>query len=66
MAPWRISSTDGSVSLRFDPDGLRSQDKNLGFAVSRWVQPIGTYSGVIGGTEVDGLRGVIEDHVARW
>ena len=52
---------------------LRTVDefKNLIVAVSRYVQPIGTFSGVLrpdGRAEVrvDGLCGVTEDHVARW
>jgi hypothetical protein len=66
LAPWRVTSADGSVDLVFQPEGIRSQDKNLGFAVSRWVQPIGTYRGTVLGQDVGELSGVIEDHVARW
>lgn len=66
MAPWRVTADDGSVDLAFRPEGIRSQDKNLGFAVSRWVQPIGTYRGTVLGDDVGELSGVIEDHVARW
>jgi hypothetical protein len=40
MATWRIVSADGSVELVFTPEGVRSQDKDLGFAVSRWIQPM--------------------------
>lgn len=65
-APWQITSADGSVDLSFQPEGIRSQDKNLGVAVSRWVQPIGTYRGTVLGQDVGELVGVIEDHVARW
>ncbi len=65
-APWQITSADGSVDLVFHPEGIRSQDKNLGIAVSRWVQPIGTYRGKVLGQDVGELTGVIEDHVARW
>lgn len=64
--PWRIRSRDGAVDLEFRPEGVRSQDKNLGIAVSRWVQPIGTYSGMVLGADVGQLIGVIEDHTARW
>ena len=66
MAAWRVRSSDASVDLVFDPEGVRSQDKNLGFAASRFVQPIGTYRGTVLGQDVGTLSGVLEDHVARW
>lgn len=66
MALWHIRSSDGSVNLAFTPEGVRSQNKNLGFAMSRWIQPIGTYSGTVLGTDVGKLSGVLEDHRARW
>jgi hypothetical protein len=66
MATWRIRADDSSVDLVFVPEGVRSQDKNLGFATSRWIQPLGTYSGTVLGTAIGPLSGVLEDHVARW
>lgn len=66
MATWRIRAEDGSVDLAFAAEGVRSQDKNLGFAMSRWIQPLGTYSGTVLGTAIGPLVGVLEDHVARW
>ncbi len=66
MAAWRVRSSDGSVDLAFEPEGVRMQDKNLGFAVSRFVQPIGIYRGTVLGQDVGRLSGVLEDHVARW
>ena len=66
MATWRIRANDGSVDLVFVPEGVRSQNKNLGFATSRWIQPLGTYSGTVLGTAIDPLSGVLEDHAARW
>lgn len=66
MATWSIRAGDGSVDLLFTPEGIRSQDKNLGFAVSRWVQPIGTYTGTVLGADIGELPGVLEDHIARW
>jgi hypothetical protein len=66
MASWRVRSRDGAVDLRFEAEGIRSQDKNLVVAVSRWIQPIGTWTGTVAGVDVGALTGVLEDHVARW
>jgi hypothetical protein len=69
-APWKIRTEDGAVDLTFTPEGHRRQDKNLGVAISRYVQPFGTFAGRLrlGGAErtVADLPGVTEDHVARW
>ncbi len=69
--PWRIRSPDGAVDLTFTPEAERRQNKNLVLAVSRYVQPIGTFRGTLRlpGTaevKVDDLAGVTEDHLARW
>ncbi|MCP9759954.1 DUF2804 domain-containing protein [Aquitalea sp. S1-19] len=72
MAPWHIHSDDGLVDLRFTPEGIRSENKNLLIAASRYVQPIGTFSGVLldpaSGARhiVSALTGVTEDHASRW
>ncbi|HXX91874.1 MAG TPA: DUF2804 domain-containing protein [Acidimicrobiales bacterium] len=64
--PWRIMSADGAVDLTFTPEGRRREDRNLVLAVSRYVQPIGTFAGCCGGQRFDGLVGVTEHHLARW
>ncbi|MCX9156239.1 DUF2804 domain-containing protein [Niveibacterium sp. 24ML] len=71
LAPWQMRSDCGSTHLRFQPEGLHQGSKNLGFASSRFVQAIGTYSGRLGvpgeaGRDVSGLLGVSEDHASRW
>ncbi|MBI5482544.1 MAG: DUF2804 domain-containing protein [Deltaproteobacteria bacterium] len=71
MAPWRIRTVDGVIDLEFTPEGERREDKNLLVAVSRYVQPIGTFRGTIKppgepAREIAGLLGVTEDHVAKW
>lgn len=66
LTPWRVSSRDGSVDIRFEAEGIRSHDKNLVIATSRWIQPIGTWTGTVAGVDVGALTGVLEDHVARW
>jgi len=69
--PWSIRAADGTLELDFMPEGERREDKDLGVAKSWYVQPIGTFSGVIrprgrAPIEVNDLIGVTEDHVARW
>lgn len=71
LAPWRVYSECGSTQLRFAPEGLHQGNKNLGFAASRFVQAIGSFSGRIGvpgeaGVDVGALLGVCEDHASRW
>ena len=72
LAPWHIGTADGLLDLHFTPEGARREDKNLLVAASRYVQPIGTFSGVVraspGGPPVaiKQLAGVTEDHRSRW
>jgi hypothetical protein len=69
--PWSIRAADNSLELEFVPEGERREDKDLILAKSRYVQPIGTFRGVLrppgaAPVEVRDLVGVTEDHVARW
>lgn len=72
LAPWRVSTDDGLLDLTFQPEGARSENKNLLVAASRYVQPIGTFSGTVRAgpqaapRRIDGLAGVTEDHSSRW
>lgn len=72
LKPWRITTVDGLLDLTFTPEGMRQKDENLIVALSRYVQPIGTFSGTLR-TRPDGssitlsdIPGVTEDHQARW
>ena len=72
MAPWHIRTKDGLLDLHFEPEGMRHEDKNLLVAVSRYVQPIGSFSGWVKAApdapprEVRRLCGVTEHHFSRW
>jgi hypothetical protein len=72
LAPWRVRTVDGLLDLVFTPEGARAADKNFGIAASRYVQPIGTFSGTVRAHEtatprqVRDLLGVTEDHRSRW
>lgn len=72
LARWHIFTEDDLLELHFTPDGARREDKNLLVAASRYLQPIGTFTGwVRSGPEqpkrmVHQLVGVTEDHHSRW
>lgn len=72
LARWHIFTEDDQLDLYFTPEGARREDKNLYIAASRYIQPIGTFSGwVRSGPDapkrmVNQLPGVTEDHHSRW
>lgn len=72
LAPWHIHTDDGLLDLHFQPEGARRQDRKLIVAASRYVQPIGTFSGLVKahrdapGRPVRALVGVTEEHQSRW
>lgn len=72
LAPWHVETVDGLLDLTFTPEGARQDRRNLGLVASRYVQPVGTFSGTVrasrGSTprSVQGLLGVTEDHASRW
>lgn len=70
LAPWRITSTSGSVDLNFQPNYVRSDRTELGVIGNDTHQCFGTWSGYVrlGGQEwsVDGLRGWAEEVRNRW
>ena len=72
MTPWRIQTDDGLLDLLFTPEGGRQADRNMGFAASHYVQPVGTFDGWVKPhadaepVPVRHLLGVTEDHHSRW
>ncbi|MES2295408.1 MAG: DUF2804 domain-containing protein [Pseudomonadota bacterium] len=72
LAPWHITTDDGLLDLHFRPEGARREDKNLLIAASRYIQPIGTFSGWVKAAphaparQVTQLVGVTEDHASVW
>ncbi|MFZ6654451.1 DUF2804 domain-containing protein [Undibacterium sp. TJN19] len=72
MAAWHIHTDDGLLDLHFQPEGFRAENKNLLIAASRYVQPIGTFSGWVRASvdapvrQIENLVGVTEDHFSRW
>lgn len=72
LSPWQIRTRDGLLDLLFTPEGARAEQRNLLVAQSRYIQPIGTFSGTVRASAdsapvaVQALAGVTEDHFSRW
>lgn len=68
MRPWRVVG-DG-IDLAFAPGAAHAQATNLVLVKSRFIQPVGTFSGTmrIRGRDVllAGLPGVVEDQDVLW
>jgi hypothetical protein len=70
LRSWSIATDDGGVDLRFDPGGAHIERRNLGIVASRFVHPIGAFSGTfhVGGRRLVLSRalGVTEDQDVLW
>ena len=71
MEPWRVCTADESVDLRFEPGAIHQEHKNLGVITSRFIQPVGCFSGTIripGRAPLTLARvlGVVEDQDVLW
>ncbi|MBV7535263.1 DUF2804 domain-containing protein [Duganella sp. sic0402] len=72
LSPWHIFTEDDMLDLTFTPEGARRDNKKMMVAASRYLQPIGTFSGWVRGAPdqpkrmVTQLMGVTEDHSSRW
>jgi len=70
-AAWTIRTADGVLDLHFEPEGWRREDKDLLVAASRYLQPIGRFSGEVrlpgmAPRRIADLVGVTENHFSRW
>ncbi|CAM2066274.1 DUF2804 domain-containing protein [Sulfidibacter corallicola] len=68
---WTMTSHDGLLDLRFEPEGTRRECRNFGLLASNFKQVFGKYYGSLrdesGETiRLDGLYGFAEDHYAKW
>jgi hypothetical protein len=65
---WVVGGPDWELWL--EPRGLRAKDERLPFLSSRYMQPMGTFTGTLpdpAGKPVEvRLHGVTEDHLAVW
>ena len=68
MRPWRIRGP--GIDLTFEPGAVHAQATNLLVVKSRFVQPVGTFSGTVNvrgrDVRVSGLPGVVEDQDVLW
>lgn len=70
LRPWRVTTTCGALDLVFDPGDIHAEHQDLGLVKTRFLQPVGAYSGkitVAGRTvTIAGVLGVAEDQDATW
>lgn len=71
MAPWRVTTVDGEVDLRFDPGGVHDERRDYKLVRSKFIQPLGSYTGTItvpgrAPLSLDGVLGVTEDQDVVW
>jgi hypothetical protein len=72
LSPWHIFTEDDLLELHFTPEGARRENKKMVVAASRYLQPIGTFSGWVRSAPeqpkriVTQMMGVTEDHSSRW
>lgn len=70
LAPWKLETSCGSVSLTFRPQGERKQSLKLGLIRSVFHQPYGAFTGTVrfrGETlAIEQLFGLCEDHDSLW
>lgn len=68
--PWKVGSKDGAVDLVFEPGGIHSERRNLGIVRSRFLHPVGAYSGTVRAgdrtVQLAGVQGVAEDQDVVW
>ena len=68
--PWHVQTSDGKVDLVFTPIGVHRESLNLRLVRSRFLQPVGEFSGSIRlgrrTLGVDRLPGVVENQDVLW
>ncbi|HNU69192.1 MAG TPA: DUF2804 domain-containing protein [Myxococcota bacterium] len=71
LKPWHLKTVDGSVDLEFRPEGKRDGMTDAKVLLSDYHQPFGSFHGFVTTEdgeriEIDGIRGVTEDHKAKF
>lgn len=71
MHTWHVTSSDGHIDLRFEPEGERKEKVNAGFMASNFTQLFGRFYGQVrdksgNSIEINGAMGFCEDHFAKW
>jgi Protein of unknown function (DUF2804) len=68
---WHIRTSDGRIDLRFTPICVHEERTNLWLVKSQFVQPVGSFSGVVksnahGELRLEDILGVCEDQDVVW
>jgi hypothetical protein len=65
---WSIYSPNHPtlLNLTFTPRGTREEHVHVGIIASDFVQPFGTFEGVVAEKQISNLYGVVENHYAKW
>lgn len=66
---WNIATLDGNLTMQFKPLGMRSENINAIFMLSRFKQPFGVFTGTVKiGVQNHQFTGygVVEEHFAKW
>jgi hypothetical protein len=71
LARWQVRTEGGEVDLTFDPGALHAEDHDFGVVASHFLQPAGSFSGIIqlpgrALIELDRVLGVVEDQDVVW
>ena len=70
LEAWRVVTLDGSVDLSFKPIWVHREERDLKWAKSKFIQPLGHFSGVFQldghSVRVEKLPGVTEDQDVLW
>ena len=68
LRQWRVVGE--GIDLAFEPGGMHADSTNLGIVKSRFVQPVGLFTGTVRAGDrdlyVEGLPGVVEDQDVLW
>ena len=70
LAPWRMTTVDGAVDLRFQPIHVHREERNLRLIVSHFAQPVGFFEGTVKvgsrTLQLSQVPGVSEDQDMLW
>lgn len=72
LSTWHIFTEDDLLELHFTPEGARRDNRKNLVAASRFLQPVGTFTGWVRSTPdepkrmVTQMMGVTEEHTSRW
>jgi Protein of unknown function (DUF2804) len=71
LAPWQVRTEGGEVDLRFEPGAVHTEEHDYRVVASRFLQPVGSFSGTIhlpgrAPLELYRVLGVVEDQAVTW